>query len=273
MRIARLVSRFSRIRLFFFLAMLVLVAGCKTNSGHFLAPDGRPLRDLDYLWEEVDTVFPGALPDKVTFQLVDGPHAVFMIESNSIGIPAMFKPEIRRGKICRTLTHLALHSLSGGDKDSPGRCFDNDVVFLRQAIAGYMDRKATGFLQDEVEAASLQAATMFRESKLSSLALRDWESFFYRGYWADQYREWNIDGIEALLSLGEYLERSYGLSAFALVFAQLGKGGSLDKVMKKVLGMNVDALVSAWREDVFSRYPEKDRLQEEEPRVDTDEHG
>ena len=240
-----------------FLAFFVLtLAGCKSSSVHFVEPGGRSLQEVDYLWLEVDKVFPKALPERVILLQVSSPHSSFMIETNTIGIPSGLKTNIRRGKICRELTHLALHNLSGGDRTTRGHCFDNDVVFLEQAVAGYLDRKTSGILEQELEAASRIAARMFRAGELGFLALRDWESFYYRGYWSDQFEEWNIQGLRALTTLGDYFERNYSLSTLAPVFKLLGSDRSLDDAVKEVFKTDLDTLLTEWREEILARVPE-----------------
>ncbi|MBU0756217.1 MAG: hypothetical protein KJ645_13835 [Planctomycetes bacterium] len=239
------------------LVLLALLGGCSSTSpGHFHNANGRPLHEMDRLWEEVDSVFPGALPQQVKLVWVGGLHSSFMIEDGAIGIPSHMKSHIRRGKICRMLTHLALHALSGGDRIDPGRCFDNDVVFLEQAIAGYLDRKAAGLIEEERGEADRLAAEMFRTEGWTPDDLRDWETFYYRGYWSDQFQEWNLEGLRTLFSLGDYLERTFGLSAFGPVFQALAEGGSLDVAVRDVLGTELHALLEAWRDEVLNGVPE-----------------
>jgi hypothetical protein len=242
------------------LLLLVLTAwsgGCKaTPPGHFYNTSGKALREMDHLWEEVDTVFPGALPERVKLVWVGGLHSSFMIDENAIGIPSNMMSHIRRGKICRMLTHLALHRLSGGGPSAPGRCFDNDVVFLEQAIAGYMDRKAAGLIDVEKVEATRLAAEMFRDKSMSEADLRDWEAFYYRGYWSDQFTEWNLEGLRALFSLGEYLERSYGISRFGPVFEALDdEEESLDHAVQEIMGMSLKEMLKAWKEEVLASMP------------------
>lgn len=244
------------------LLAVMLLFGCTAPKHHFITPDGRPLQEMDYLWEMVDKVFPEALPHNVTLVWVNTPHSSFMIESDSIGIPLRFKSHIRRGKICRELTHLALHYLSGGEPNNRGKCFDNDVVFLEQAIAGYMDRKGTGLLEEGVESSGKTAARLFRSSEMTLLGLRDWETFFWRGRWSDQYKEWNLEGLEALVSLGDYLERSYGLSTFAPVFESLAEGTTLDRAVREVLLLDIEQLLNEWQDDVLARHPEESAVPE-----------
>ena len=235
---------------------LLVSSNCYSGgSGHFVNANGQALTEFDYLWEEVDKVFPGALPRTVKLVWVGGLNASFMIDSNAIGIPTSLQSNVRRGKICRELTHLALHYLSGGDAERPGRCFDNDVVFLEQAVAGYMDRKAAGLLEEELEEASALAARMFREDGVTVMDLRDWESFFYRGYWTDQSREWNVDGMRALVTLGDYLERSYTLSLTAGVFERLADDLTLDEAVSAVLKRDLALLLEDWRDEVLARVP------------------
>lgn len=245
--------------------------GCEsTPVGHFYNTNGRPLREMDRLWDEVNNHFPGALPTQVKLVWVGGLHSSFMIDSGAIGIPSHMKSSIRRGKICRMLTHLALHELSGGDETNPGRCFDNDVVFLEQAIAGYLDRKAAGLLEEEREAADRIAAEIFRTKGWVIDDLRDWEAFYYRGFWSDQFREWNLEGLRALFSLGDYLERTIGLAAFGPVFETLGDGRTLDEAVREELGTDLGELLRAWQAAVLDRVPvetgqEEDRAAQSPP--------
>jgi hypothetical protein len=242
------------------LAGLVLVlAGCGSSSGggHFVNTKGQMLSEFDYLWEQVNEVFPGALPRTVKLVWVGGLNASFMIDSSAIGIPTMLQSNIRRGKICRELTHLALHYLSGGDTQRPGRCFDNDVAFLEQALAGYMDRKGAGVLEEDLEAASNLAADLFRNEGLKVMDLRDWETFFYRGYWTDQFHEWNMDGLRALTTLGDYMERNFTLSLTAGVFRKLDDDLSLDQAVKEVLNVELELMLEDWRDEILARVPEE----------------
>ncbi len=193
---------------------------------------------------------------RVALSEVPALHATFMIENNSIGIPAGLKSHIRRGKISRELTHLALHSLSGGDRDVPGRCFDNDVVFLEQAVAGYMDRKAADLLEEGLEEADRLAVELFGKEGFSLHDLRDWETFYYRGFWSDQYREWNIDGLRIMTSLGDYFERNYGLSSLGPVFEGLGDGAMLDEAVREVYSRELESLLEEWRQEVLERVTE-----------------
>lgn len=239
-------------------ALVLLFAGCGSSSGggHFVNTKGQSLSEFDYLWEQVNEVLPGALPRTVKLIWVGGLNSSFMIDSFAIGIPTYLQSNIRRGKICRELTHLALHNLSGGDAQRPGRCFDNDVVFLEQSIAGYMDRKAASLLEEDLEEASKLAAAMFRKDGLLVMDLRDWESFFYRGYWTDQSREWNMDGLRALVTLGDFLERNYTLSLTAGVFAKLADDYTLDQAVKEVLNAELELLLEDWRDEILARVPE-----------------
>lgn len=231
--------------------------GCASTKGpHLLGPGGTPLPQMDYLWNLVNDVFPGALPPRVRVVQVEGPHASFMIDTDSIGIPAGIKSNVRRGKICRELTHLALHRLSGGDAEKPGRCFDNDKVFLEQAVAGFLDRKAAEILDAELAEVESLAAEKFRAGELSIHDLRDWEAFYYRGYWSDQYKEWNLEGLRILVSLGAYLDRTYGLAALGPVFEDLGGGKTLDEAVQDRLGRRVEEILSDWQKDVLRRVPE-----------------
>lgn len=239
-----------------FLVLLCAACGATGGGAHFINSQGKPLREMDHLWEEVNAVFPGALPGHVKLVWTGGLHSTFMIETHSIGIPSNMKSHIRQGKVCRMLTHLALHRLSGGDNNSPGRCFDNDVAFLEQAIAGYLDRKAAGLVEEERIAAGRMAAELFRTGELRLAELRDWEAFYYRGYWSDQFREWNLDGLRALFSLGDYLDRRMGLSSFGPVFQALADDKSLDEAVRDVLGVELDMVLSDWRDEVLAEYPE-----------------
>jgi len=209
------------------------------------------MREWDYLWEQVDRVFPGALPERVTLIWMDGVHSSFRIEAASIGIPSLMDSNIRRGKICRMLAHLALHRLSGGDGKTPGRCFDNDAVFLEQAVAGYMDREGAGLLESELGEINALAARLFRDGSLTLVALRDWEAFYHRGYWSDEYRNWNEEGLRALISLGGFLEERFGLAALGPVFDELGEGYSLNQAFQRVLEVDLDETLSAWRDSVL----------------------
>ncbi|MFH2000548.1 MAG: hypothetical protein ABIK28_12755 [Planctomycetota bacterium] len=239
-----------------FLLGLATTFGCSSPKGHFINSQGQPLLEMDYLWEDLNEVFPGALPQRVKIVWVSGLHSSFMIDSNAIGIPSHMKSHIRRGKICRELTHLALHSLSGGDSKTPGRCFDNDIAFLEQAIAGYIDRRAADILDKELAAARVQAAGMFRNNTLSITDLRDWESFFFRGFWSDQYTQWNLDGLRILMTLGDYLERNIGLSKMVPVFESLGEGHSLDQAFSDVLKTRLDTHLKAWRDELLAAVPD-----------------
>ena len=240
------------------LSAALAAGGCSTSQGpHILGPSGASMPQMEYLWNMVNDYFPGALPRKVHLVQIQGPHASFMIDTDSIGIPEGLKNNVRRGKVCRELTHLALHHLSGGDEEKPGRCFDNDVVFLEQAVAGFMDRKAAELLDKELAEVNPLAAKKFRDGSLSIHDLRDWESFFYRGYWSDQYKEWNLEGLRIMTSFGEYLDRTYGLSALGPVFKDLGRGSTLNEAMKKHLGRTVEEILLDWRRELLDRVPEK----------------
>ena len=129
-------------------------------------------------------------------------------------------------------------------------------MFLEQAVAGYLDRKASGILEQELEEASRIAARMFRAGELDFLGLRDWESFYYRGYWSDQFEEWNIEGLRALTTLGDYFERNYSLSALAPVFKLLGSDRSLDEAVREVFKTELEMLLTEWREEILARVPE-----------------
>jgi hypothetical protein len=85
--------------------------------------------------------------------------------------------------------------------------------------------------------------------------LRDWETFYYRGYWSDQYREWNLDGLRALVSLGDYLERTVGLAKLGPVFQGLAEEITLDASVQEHLGMDLDTLLMGWREEVLALPP------------------
>jgi hypothetical protein len=240
------------------------ILGCAGPEGHFVDSGGMPRTEVDYLWEEVNRVFPDALPEQVKLVMVSGPHATFMIESNAIGIPTAYPSRLRRGKVCRTLTHLALHYLSGGDDKRPGRCFDNDVVFLEQAVAGYMDHKGAERLKEALESSTRLAAGMIREGGLTALQLRDWETFYYRGFWSDQFRSWNIEGLRALETLGDYLARTYGLGSVGRVFERLGDDRSLDEAVREVFQLEVETLLNRWQEDVLARAAVLGEEEEEE---------
>lgn len=240
----------------FLFASLSLITGCSAPKGHFVNSQGQPLLEMDYLWESVNDIFPEALPQRVKLVWVSGPHSSFMIDSNAIGIPAHMKSHIRRGKICRELTHLALHRLSGGDSKIPGRCFDNDIAFLEQAIAGYIDRSTADILDDELDETRAQAAAMFRNGELSLADLRDWESFFYRGFWSDQYTKWNLRGLRVLVTLGDYLERTYGLNKLGPAFELLADDSTLDSAMEETLGVKLETILRAWRDELLEMVPE-----------------
>ncbi|MHC4942861.1 MAG: hypothetical protein ACYTG7_07545 [Planctomycetota bacterium] len=248
-----------------FFVVLAVGLGCSAPAGHFVNPKGQSLLEMDHLWEEVDEVFPGALPRRVKLVWVGGLHSSFMIDTNAIGVPSHMKSNIRQGKICRMLTHLALHRLSGGDTKTPGRCFDNDVVFLEQAIAGYLDRKGAGILEVEQQESAALAARMFRDGSLTLSLLRDWEAFYYRGFWSDQYKEWNLDGLRALVSLGDYLERTVTLSRMGAVFQGLDEDITLDASVLEHLGMSLDTLLNGWREEVLASNPEESSGEQAEP--------
>jgi len=164
-----------------------------------------------------------------------------------------------RGEICRELTHLALHSLSGGDQENRGRCFDNDKVFFQQAISGYMCRKGAGQIPDKIDESCKLAAELFREESLSLHHLRDWETFYWRGLWSDQSAEWNHKGLLALISLGSYIEEKYSIKKSGEVFKLLADDISLDESVMKVFAIDLSELIKNWRTDVLNRYPSEEK--------------
>ena len=250
------------------LGLLTVTMGCFAPSYHMVEPGGNPLRELDYLWLEVDRIFPGGLPSKVTIQEVEGDNASFVIETSTVGIPRGLKVRERRGEIIRQLTHLALNRLSGGDEETRGRCFDDDVSFLRQAVACYLYRMKAE-QEDLVNEAYRVAAMEASADRLSPLMVRDWEAFYWRGLWSDRSREWNQEGLKALVSLGDYIERNYGLTRLAPVFTALAEEYSLDGAMRERMGVELETLLKEWLAEARDRHPDKPDANSEKPETDT----
>jgi|GEM_PF-2473447 len=229
--------------------LLVVGAGCTATGSHMIDTENRPLPSFESLWEVVDGALPGALPVTVTVELIDGPHAAFDIERNAIMVSKFLRSDVARGKICMELTHLALHRLSGGDRTRRGRCFDNDKRFLEYALAVYMDRTQAGSLNNELREAYPLAARLFERKELSLDLLRDWDAFCYRGLWADQYREWNLDGLQVLVTLGHFVfqEKMWTWQDMSRVFGELSvPGTTLDGAFAKVLGADLDIALREW---------------------------
>jgi hypothetical protein len=231
-------------------AFLLGALGCSTVEGYMVDDAGQRIASLDSLWEVVNDAFSGALPKPVTVRLIDATHSGFDIESNAVMISRSFSAQVSRGKVCMGLTHLALHRLTGGDERNKGRCFDNDVRFLEYAVATYMDRIAAGSMEQERPQSFAVAARLVQEGKLSVALLRNWEAFCYKGRWADQFEEWNLEGLQALLTLTCFFvnEKGWELKDLGRVFARLeDRDLSLDAAFFQELGADLNAALGEWQ--------------------------
>lgn len=241
------------------LAVLALAAaGCGTTGTGLVDQDGNPLPTLDPVWKLVHDSFPGGLEDQVTIRLIERTHSGFDIESGSILISRSYEPTVKRGKVAMGLTHLALNRLSGGEGPRRGRCFDNDVRFLEYALAIYMDRKAAGSMERELPGSYAAAARLIENGGISTAAVRDWEVFCYRGRWADQYEEWNLEGLSALMTLGQYLIEVLRLRTKDLgrVFEILAEDyQTLDRAYREVFGADLNETLEAWQRHVLDTAP------------------
>jgi hypothetical protein len=244
---------------FFALALVAgafFLPGCCGSGGHMMNEAGEPQPYLDPLWDVVNSAFPGALPDEVTIRLIDKPRSSFDEKKNTISISQSYGPMVSRGKVCLGLTHLALHALSGGDTGEPGRCFDNDVRFLEYAVASYMDRVGGGGLERELPDAYSVAARLFREGELAPSLIRNWQAFVCRGQWADQFGEWNLDGMQSMLTLGYYLVhvRQWQLEDLGGVFERLrDKSVPLESAFMAELGVDLAGVLQEWKGHVLER--------------------
>ena len=228
-------------------------AGCAGVKDHIVDAGGQPLPYYDFLWLEVDRAFPDTLPDRVCVKLIEGGFSRFDITRNEVFVSNRFSEQVRRGKICLGLTHLALHRLSGGTERMYGRCFDNDVRFLEHSLASYMDRRVGGQLDGELEESYRIAARLFSEKKLEPGFLRDWRSFCYRGNLADQQQDWNLEGMRALLTLGRFLLETWRFSELGEIFSGLDGDATLEEAVKQALGMELGVILEDWKRDVLKR--------------------
>ena len=102
------------------------------------------------------------------------------------------------------------------------------------------------------------AARLIESGGISVAAVRDWEVFCYRGRWADQYEEWNLEGLRALLTLGLYLVDVLQLRTkdLAKVFESLaGDYQSLDGAYREVFGADLNVTLEAWQRHVLDTAP------------------
>ncbi len=227
---------------------------CAAPTARIVDETGHPVASLDSIWELVNSTFPGGLEKGVVVRLIDKNHSGFEIEQNAVVVSRSYPPAVSRGKVCMGLTHLALHRLSGGDEKRKGRCFDDDKRFLEYAVASYMDRTAAGSLGKELHRSYDIASRLFREQKLSVPLLRSWEAFCYQGRWADQFEEWNLEGLGALLTLGHFLvnEKNWLLADLGRVFEELAEEEvTLEQAFFSVLGADMNATLLEWREHVM----------------------
>ena len=229
---------------------------CAAPAARIVDETGHPIASLDSLWELVDGAFPGGLDKGIVVRLIDRDHSGFDIEQNAVVVSRSYTPTVSRGKVCMGLTHLALHRLSGGDAERKGRCFDDDKRFLEYAVATYMDRTAAGSLEKELSESHAIAARLLREEKLSVPLLRSWEAFCYQGRWADQFEEWNLEGLRALLSLGHFLvnEKNWLLEDLGRVFEELANDETtLEQAFFSALGADMNVILVEWCEEVLEK--------------------
>jgi len=238
------------------LSLLVSAWSCAAPTARVVDETGHPVASLDSIWELVDSAFPGGLEKGVVVRLIDKDHSGFDIEQNAVVVSRSYSPTVSRGKVCMGLTHLALHRLSGGDAQRKGRCFDDDKRFLEYAVATYMDRTAAGSIEKELIESYTIAARLFREKKMSVPLLRSWEAFCYQGRWADQFEEWNLEGLRTLLSLGHFLvnEKNFLLEDLGRVFEELASEGvTLEQAFLSALGVDMNVTLVEWREEVLEK--------------------
>ncbi len=248
------VSRIAPAILPFLMLFFFSLPGCGSTKGRIVDMQGRPSAELNYLWEEVDRIFPGALPDQVTLVFTERDYSGFDEKKNSVILSRNFLPSVIPGKICLGLTHLALHRMSGGDNQNPGRCFDNDIRFLEFTVALYMEYRVRDDFEKELEKAYGLAAHLFEEKSLSLLDLRDWNSFYYRGLWTDESGEWNLEGGKALLTLGRYFLERWPFSRIGEIFELLGdREMTLEDAVREALDIEVTEIFEGWKEDVLER--------------------
>lgn len=238
--------------------LLAVITGCAVQGQHIVDARGEPMPQYDCLWLEVDRAFPGTLPDQVCMKLIEGGYSRFDITCDEVHVSNRFSMQVRRGKICLELTHLALHRLSGGTNQKYGRCFENDVRFLEHSLATYMDRRVGGHLESELEESYRIAARLFQEGKLEQALLRDWKNFCYRGHLADQQQDWNLDGMRALLTLGRFLLGTWRFSELGAIFQELDGESTLDDAVQRALGMELSVILEDWKRDVLERAADLD---------------
>jgi len=241
------------------LFLLATTWSCTAPSARIVDDTGHPIASLDSIWELVNGAFPGGLEKGVVVRLIDKDHSGFDIEQNAVVVSRSYSATVSRGKVCMGLTHLALHRLSGGDAQRKGRCFDDDKRFLEYAIATYMDRTAAGSFEKELSESHSIAGRLFREKKMSLPLLRSWEAFCYRGRWADQFEEWNLEGLRALLSLGHFLvnEKNFLLEDLGQVFEELAREGvTLEQAFLSALGADMNVVLAEWRGVVLKKATE-----------------
>ena len=234
---------FRRLVISIFLFVISFATGAAAGVVHFVDVDGNPLPQYEPIYQKVATHFPGAMPEKVTLELLQWRTSRFDCERNRIIASLDQMGDHPERTISHELSHLALCKLSA--KANQEEAFR----FLDEGYVTMTEEEIAGNLQPYRNDVALPTAYAQVQFGTRIADMQNWLTYFG----APSLRPCqpvNWGAYDTGASFVFYLIERFGRETFQSLFRDIGVTRNLPTSIERVYKTKLQELENGWLEFV-----------------------